>query len=153
MTKKITNEFLDFFAKKYCEIIQDNTGNFKEDFLIENAISAGLYFGFYFDNFSFWISEKKGELVSLIKENKFTFLKVTKEFLLSVMRASDVEDIFAIKDEILKELVFFCESNCINNKLSDNGFMTVLFYGFLLGASQGRTVTIPIPKRNRFINE
>lgn len=147
--EKITDVFFDFFAKKYCENLQENIGDFKDDFLIENAISAGIYFGFYFDNFSFWISEKKGELVSLIKENKFTFLKVTKEFLLSVMRASDVEDIFAIKDEILKELIFFCESNCINNKLSDNGFMTVLFYSFLLGASQGRSVTIPIPKKER----
>lgn len=143
--EKITDEFLDFFAKNYCE----NIGDFKEGFLIEDAITAGIYFGFYFDNFRFWIPEKNNELVSLIKENKFTFLKVTKEFLLSVMRASDVEDIFAIKDEILKELVFFCESNGINNETADNSFLTVLFCAFLLGASQGRSVTIPIPKKER----
>ena len=129
--------------------MQEIIGDFKEVFLIEDAITAGIYFGFYFDNFRFWIPEKNNELVSFIEEHKLSFLRVTKEFLLSVMRASDVEDVFAIKDEILKELIFFCESNCINNKLSDNDFITVLFYSFLLGASQGRSVTIPIPKKER----
>ena len=147
--EKITDNFLDFFAEKYCEKMQDNIGCFEEDFLIEDAISAGIYFGFYFDNFSFWIPEKKEELVSLIEECRFTFLRVTKEFLLSIMRASDVEDAFAFKDEILKELVFFCESNGINNETADNSFLTVLFCAFLLGASQGRSVTIPIPKKER----
>ncbi|MBR5202569.1 MAG: hypothetical protein IKW45_04830 [Clostridia bacterium] len=145
--EKITNEFLDFFAKNYCENLQENIGDFKEAFLIENAISAGIYFGFYFDNFSFWISEKKDALVSFIEEHWQSFVRATKDFLLSIVRASDVEDIFAIKDEILKELVFFCKSNDIAYKLADNSFVTVLFYAFLLGASQGRTVTVPVPKK------
>lgn len=140
--EKITDEFLDFFAKKYCEKLQENIG----DFLIEDAISAGIYFGFYFDNFSFWIPEKKEELVSFIEEHKLTFLRVTKEFLLTVLRASDVEDIFAVKDEILKEMASFCKSNGVNNDCDDM-FITVLFYAFLLGASQGRTVTVPVPKK------
>ena len=147
--EKITGEFLDFFAKKYCEILQENIGDFKEDFWVEDAICAGLYFGFYFDNFRFWIPEKNNELVSFIEEHRQSFVRATKDFLLSIMRASDVEDVFVIKDEILKELLFFCESNGINNETADNSFLTVLFYAFLLGASQGRSVTIPIPKKER----
>ena len=151
--EKITDVYFDFFAKKYCEKLQEIIGDFKEDFkedfLIEDAITAGIYFGFYFDNFRFWIPEKKEELVSFIEAHKLSFLRVTKEFLLSVMRASDVEDVFVIKDEILKELLFFCESNGINNETADNSFLTVLFYAFLLGTSQGRSVTIPIPKKER----
>lgn len=150
--EKITDEFSDFFAKKYCEYLQENIGDFKEDFLIEDAVSAGLYFGFYFDNFSFWITEKKEELVSFIEANRLTFLRVTERFLLNIMNASDLEGVFVIKDEILKRLLFFCKSNGVNNKC-ENSFITVLFYAFLLGASQGRTVTAPIPKRDRFLKE
>ena len=147
--EKIEDIFLDFFAKNYCENLQNNIGYFEEDFLIEDAIMAGVYFGFYFDNFSFWIPEKSDELIGFIEEHRLTFLRAAREFLLTILRASDIKDIFTVKDEILKELVFFCKSNGINNKLSDNGFMTVLFYAFLLGASQGRSVTIPIPKKER----
>jgi hypothetical protein len=147
--EKITGEFLDFFAKKYCEKIQNNIGYFEDDFLVEDAISAGIYFGFYFDNFRFWIAEKKEDLVSFIEVHRQSFVRATKDFLLSIMRVSDVDDVFAFKDEILKELVFFCESNGINNGTADNSFLTVLFYAFLLGASQGRSVTIPIPKKER----
>ncbi len=145
--EKIEDDFLDFFAKKYCEKTRDYIGDFEEDFLIQDTILTGIYLGFYFDNFSFWIPDKMPELLSFIEEHKLTFVRTTKDFLLTILRVSDVENIYTVKDEILKELTYFCKKNSIDIKSEEYEFITVLFHAFILGASQGRTVTLPLPSR------